>query len=111
MNGKIKVTACFSLMIMFLVMGTVVFHFLEHWNYVDSLYYSTVTLLTINYGDIAPATEGARLFTIFYVIIGASLILASITTMADYFYNEAFASAGSNLDNINLNMKRKRQRI
>lgn len=36
-------------------------------NFVDSLYYSTVTITTTGYGDVVPVSKSARLFTIFVV--------------------------------------------
>lgn len=62
-------------------LGTVAYHFLEKLSWVDSLYFSTVTLTTIGYGDIAPETDAGKLFTVFYVIIGISIIGAFINAI------------------------------
>ena len=40
--------------------GTVVFMYLEGWNFIDSLYVSMITLLTIGYGDMSPETDYGR---------------------------------------------------
>jgi len=43
-------------------------HFLPR--YLDSLYFSVVSSFTIGFGDIAPTTTGAKVFSVFYNTIG-----------------------------------------
>lgn len=59
-----------------LLLGTVVYHWLEGWNYLDSLYFCVISLATIGYGDFTPTTPMARAFTIVYVINGIVILLA-----------------------------------
>lgn len=65
--------------------GTVMYHFLEGWNWIDSLYFSTITLSTIGYGYFSPATDPGKLFTIFYIILGVGFILSFISTVHHHF--------------------------
>jgi voltage-gated potassium channel len=71
--------------------GSVVYHYLEGWNWVDSLYFSVITLTTIGYGDIAPKTDAGKLFTIVYILIGLGIILSFINTVYEH-YNSARAT-------------------
>jgi hypothetical protein len=59
-----------------LLIGTLVYHWLEGWSYLDSLYFCVITLATIGYGDLTPSTPEAKMFTIFYVINGIVILLA-----------------------------------
>ena len=59
-----------------LLLGTVVYHWLEGWSYLDALYFSVVSLATIGYGDFVPTTDLGRAFTIIYVINGIVILLA-----------------------------------
>jgi voltage-gated potassium channel len=59
-----------------LLLGTLVYHWLEGWNLLDSLYFSVISLATIGYGDFVPTTQIGRAFTIVYVINGIVILLA-----------------------------------
>lgn len=55
--------------------GTVFYHFVEEWSWVNSLYFTVVMLTTIGFGDFHPTTEFSRIFTIVFILIGVSFIL------------------------------------
>ena len=50
--------------------------YLKDWSWFDSLYFSVITLSTINTGDFSPKTNFKKIFTIDYIIVGTSLILS-----------------------------------
>ncbi len=54
--------------------GALVYHQLMHLNWIDAFYFTTITLATVGYGDIAPNTPAAKIFTIFYVLIGIGIV-------------------------------------
>ena len=58
--------------------GTVVYRILEDWSWVDSFYFSAVALTTVGFGDLAPSTDAAKLFTVVYIFSGVSLIGAML---------------------------------
>lgn len=62
--------------------GTVFYHFIENWGWIDSLYFSVITLTTVGYGDFTPTTQLSKIFTIVYVMIGISIMLGFINLVA-----------------------------
>lgn len=50
--------------------------YLEDWSWFDLLYFSVITLPTINTGYFSPKTNFKKIFTIDYIIVGTSLILS-----------------------------------
>jgi voltage-gated potassium channel len=52
------------------MIGTFLYHLLEGWSWLDSLYFVIVTLATIGYGDLSPTRPITKIITIFYAING-----------------------------------------
>ena len=56
------------------VLATVVYRVVEDWSWVDSFYFSVVAATTVGFGDLSPTTDASKLFTVFYILAGISLI-------------------------------------
>jgi hypothetical protein len=67
-----------------ILLGTLVFKWLEGWSIIDSLYFSVVTLATVGFGDLHPTTDVAKLFTIVYILFGLGVIAAFITELTKH---------------------------
>ena len=59
-----------------ILVGTVVYRLLEDWSWVDALYFSVVAVTTVGFGDLTPTTDASKLFTVFYILTGISIITA-----------------------------------
>jgi len=59
-----------------LVVGTatIVYHFIEGWSWVDSLYFSVVAVTTVGFGDLTPTKDISKLFTVFYLLSGIAIV-------------------------------------
>ena len=64
------------------LIGALVYMSYEEWTLLDTIYFQTITLTTVGYGDFAPKTSAARVFTIFYIFAGLSIVLRIITDFA-----------------------------
>ncbi|KAG0352915.1 hypothetical protein BGZ54_002514 [Gamsiella multidivaricata] len=65
----------------YLAIGALIFIYLEHWTFLDALFFVMVTITTIGFGDRTPATAGGRAFVIFYAaggIVMLGLVVNSI---------------------------------
>lgn len=68
-----------GILILLLAGATIFYHGVEGWTWVDSFYFSTITVTTVGYGDVAPKTDIGKLFTAFFAI-GSIGIFISIAT-------------------------------
>jgi Na+/H+-dicarboxylate symporter len=58
-----------------IVIGAALYHWLEGWSWLDSIYFVVITLTIIGYGDFSPTTPLTKLITIFYGLNGVILLL------------------------------------
>ncbi len=70
--------------LLMLGIGTVAFHELEDWGWLDSFYFVVMTLTTIGYGDFAPHSNLGKIFVIFYVVLGIGIFASYITLFAQH---------------------------
>ena len=68
--SEILAAAAFGL----LAVGTIVYRLLEDWSWVDSLYFSTVAVTTVGFGDLAPSSDASKMFTVGYILFGIAII-------------------------------------
>jgi hypothetical protein len=72
--SKPESRALLFMAIFVLLGGTVFYRGVEHWRWLDSLYFCIVTLATIGYGDYTPKTDIGKAFTIVYIILGLGIL-------------------------------------
>ena len=65
--------------------GTAVFMYLEGWNFIDSLYVSMITLLTIGYGDMSPETDYGRFFCLFWLVFGFTYVGRVLSSISETY--------------------------
>lgn len=73
----ILVTAVFAIC---LVVGVLFYHNIEGLRPVDAVYFTTMTLTTVGYGDFSPHTDVGKLFTAAYALIGVGIFLGLATS-------------------------------
>jgi len=64
--------------------GTLFYRFAEDWSWLDSLYFTVITLTTVGYGDLSPTRAGSKIFTIVLIMMGIGLLVALIQRIAHY---------------------------
>ena len=58
--------------------GIIFYHYTEGWSFVESMYFSMVTMSTVGYGDYTPSSAGSRAFTVVYTLVGIVLIFTQV---------------------------------
>ncbi len=81
MDKKKYLPILISLVIM-ITLGTILFHFVENWRWLDSLYFCVTTLTTVGYGDFSPQTDAGKILFIFYILSGLGLLFAFVNAFS-----------------------------
>jgi voltage-gated potassium channel Kch len=64
--------------------GAIFYRQVEGLSWLDSLYFTVVTLTTVGYGDISPQTAAGKVFTMAYLLIGIGLVVALVGEVAGH---------------------------
>jgi voltage-gated potassium channel len=70
------------------LVGAVIYHFIEGWGWLDSLYFVVITTTTIGYGDLAPKTSLGKFVTIFFALNGVAILVALLDQIRQVRTNE-----------------------
>lgn len=92
--------------VVLLTIGTVYLHNNESWSYVDSFYFSTITLTTVGYGDLVPTRDSTKIFISIYAIFGIGImlyVLGSVVGRLVVEQEQVFLKLFSNLNNLRYN--------
>jgi voltage-gated potassium channel len=78
-----------------IAVGTIVFHLLEGWSILDSLYVTVQTVTTVGFGDLTPQTVVGRAFSTVFMMLGVGVVLYALTsTVQTIVHSELFARYG-----------------
>lgn len=68
-----------------LLIGTIFYHFYEGFTWIDSFYFTAVTITTVGYGDLHPTHDLSKIFTVFLAFSGIGLVFYYLMLSAGYY--------------------------
>lgn len=73
------------LLLVTLLLGTLGFMLVEQRSFEDSLYFTVVTIATVGYGDIAPATAIGKALAMLLIVLGVGTFLGVVANSTEMF--------------------------
>jgi voltage-gated potassium channel len=70
------------LLLLVMAIGTAGYHFIEGWPWFDGFYMVITTLTTIGYQEVHPLSHAGRVFNVFVIIAGVSLLLLGVGALS-----------------------------
>ena len=69
------------LLVLWTLVGTIGFTFIEGWSLFDSFYMTILTISTVGYGEVHPLTGPGRIFTSLLIVLGISTAVYTFTRL------------------------------
>lgn len=79
----------FGLVLIVLLSGAWFYHVQEGWSWLDSFYFTVITLTTVGYGDLSPQTPSGKIFTMAYIVVGLGILSSFIVLLAEHQRNQS----------------------
>jgi len=73
----------FIWLLVIILLGSWFYVKVEHWTFLDAIYFSITTLATVGLGDLTPATPLGKIFTIFYILVGIGMLSGFIVLLVE----------------------------
>lgn len=64
--------------------GTVFFRLVEGWSWLDSYFFTVVTLSTVGYGSLVPATALGKIGTTIFIFVGVGIVATIIQHLVSH---------------------------
>jgi voltage-gated potassium channel len=64
-----------------LIVGTLFYTIVEGWSVVNAVYFCSMSLATVGYGDVVPVTDVGKIFTVVYVLAGIGILVSFFTAL------------------------------
>lgn len=78
-----------------IIFGTTIFHVIEGWSILDSLYVTVQTVTTVGFGDLTPGSILGRAFATVFMLVGVGVVLYALTsTVHSIVQSELVATFG-----------------
>ncbi len=72
------------LLLVAVMTGSIFYHSVEGWSWLDSAYFSVVALTTVGDATLGPTTNLSKIFTMGFSLAGIGLVLAFLSRLGSY---------------------------
>lgn len=81
MNSSLAIL--FSTLVAVILSGTVFYRLVEGWSWIDSYFFTVVTLSTVGYGNLVPETDIGKIGTTVLIFAGLGVFALSIQQLGN----------------------------
>ena len=81
---RIRALALVGSLAFIITTGTVFFRLVEGWSWLDAYFFTVVTLSTVGYGSLVPATALGKIGTTVFIFVGLGVFAVAIQQFGSY---------------------------
>ncbi len=89
---RLQFLSILSVLLILVLIGTAGYHWLEGWNYLDSLYMTIIILSTVGLGEFRNLDHAGKIFTITLICFGAAFAGYALNILGQRLLESQFGS-------------------
>lgn len=78
MSTPFRIVTLLVTLAVIVIGGTVFFRWVEGWSWLDAYFFTVVTLSTVGYGNLVPATALGKIGTTVFILVGLGVFAVAI---------------------------------
>ncbi len=81
---RLRVATLLLTLVAIIGAGTVFFRYVEGWSWLDAYFFTVVTLSTVGYGQLVPATAAGKIGTTLFILVGLGIFAVAIQQFGQF---------------------------
>ncbi|GAA4229864.1 two pore domain potassium channel family protein [Sagittula sp. NFXS13] len=82
--NRLRVITLLGTLVGIILIGTIFFRHVEGWSWIDSYFFTVVTLSTVGYGELVPQTAIGRIGTTVFILVGLGIFAVAVQQFGQY---------------------------
>ena len=78
MTTRFRVATLLLTLVLIIASGTIFFRWAEGWSWLDAYFFTVVTLSTVGYGSLVPATALGKIGTTIFIMLGLGVFAVAV---------------------------------
>lgn len=78
MSNALRLATLILTLVLIIASGTVFFRWAEGWSWLDAYFFTVVTLSTVGYGNLVPATAMGKIGTTVFIFVGLGVFVVAV---------------------------------
>ncbi|TKK67503.1 potassium channel protein [Ilyomonas limi] len=91
MKKPITLVFWFGTILLIIVVGIIGFMLTEHYNFLDALYMTVITIATIGYQEVKPLTTNGKIFNIIFIVSSFTIFTYALSRLTRYMVSGELA--------------------
>ncbi len=87
-----RIAVALSAVLGLILIGSYSVHRLEGWGWVDSFYFTVMTVSTVGFGELFPTSDATKILQSFLALAGVMVVVYSMSVVGSIFFRQAEGS-------------------
>ncbi len=84
MTTPVRIATLILTLVLIVTGGTIFFHWVEGWSWLDAYFFTVVTLSTVGYGNLVPVTALGKIGTTALIFVGLGVFAVAVQQFGQF---------------------------